>query len=308
MTALGQGQQVKDDIVKAIDDHKCVLDLSAAFDTVDHDKLLEVLVERIGLGETDLQWFQSYLRERTQSVIIDGHESDTWNIEFGVPQGSVLGPILFIVYTSPLGDIMRHYGISFHLYADDTQLYMSFEVDKYADCQKLMVNCIHEIRNWMASSFLKLNDNKTEVLLFGSRQKLNQQENLSLKIGDDKIHPSECARNIGVYFDNTLSMKNHVSTICKGAWYHLRLIGQIRPYLNESAAKILMHSFVSSRLDNFNSLLYGISKKELSRLQRIQMLQPELSPKQGKMLISLRYLCNYIGYPYCTEFITKFCS
>lgn len=266
--------KVKDDILRAIDEQRCVLlvllDLSAAFDTVDHKKLLNVLADKIGLGGSALEWFASYLSARTQSVIIDGCESDAWNLLFGVPQGSVLGPILFVIYTSPLGDIMRNHGISFHLYADDTQLYMSFEVNEHEDVFKRMEKCITEIRIWMANSFLKLNDSKTEVIIFGTKHKLMQLPNLALHIGDNIIKPSESARNIGAYFDSTLSMKKHVSFISKGAWYHLRLISQIRPYLTIEAAKILMHSFVSSRLDNFNSLLYGISKQELSKLQRIQ--------------------------------------
>ena len=111
--------KVQNDILEAIDGKKCVLlvllDLSAAFDTVDHERLLHTLAERIGLCGIALEWFRNYLSDRVQSVIIDGVESDLWNILFGVPQGSVLGPILFIIYTSPLGDIVCKYGIDFHL-------------------------------------------------------------------------------------------------------------------------------------------------------------------------------------------------
>ena len=133
-----------------------------------------------------------------------------------------------------------------------------------------MEECINDIRLWMASNFLKLNDSKTEVLILGSKHMLNNMPGLSLHIGDDVIQPSEAVRNIGAMFDETLSMKQHISMICKGAWHHLRLINQIRPYLDTDSCKTLMHSFVSSRLDSFNSLLYGVSKKELTRLQRIQ--------------------------------------
>ena len=266
--------KVKDDIVTAVDSGKCVLlvllDLSAAFDTVDHECLLKVLHERLGISGLALEWFRSYLNDRVQSVLINDSESDIYQLLFGVPQGSVLGPILFIIYTSPLGDIMRHYGVMFHLYADDTQLYVSFDTEDIAKAFQKMEECIRAIRIWMANSFLKLNDSKTEVLLIGSPSKLKSLPNSQLRIGDDYISPTKAVRNIGAMFDSTMSMKYHVAAICKGAWHHLRMISQIKPYLDSDTAKILMHSFVGSRLDNFNSLLYGLPKKDLYKLQRVQ--------------------------------------
>ena len=266
--------KVHNDILQAIDHKKCVLlvllDLSAAFDTVDHKKLLHTLAERIGLCGTALKWFVNYLSDRVQSVIIDGIESELWNILFGVPQGSVLGPILFIIYTSPLGDILRHRGISFHLYADDTQLYLSFNVDESKDAFLKMEQCISEIRTWMASNFLRLNDDKTEVVLIGSPHLLQKDHGSNLHIGQDIISPSDMARNIGAIFDKSMSMSNHISQICKGAWFHLKQIGQIRQFLDSKATATLMHSFVSSRLDNFNSLLYGVPKNQIKKLQRVQ--------------------------------------
>jgi hypothetical protein len=266
--------KVQNDLLQAIDGKKCVLlvllDLSAAFDTVDHHKLLQVLSERIGLTGTARKWFESYLSERTQSVVIDGIESEIWKILFGVPQGSVLGPILFIIYTSPLGDILRRHGIMFHLYADDTQLYLSFNVDESKNAFIKMEQCIRDIRTWMASNFLRLNDSKTEVLLIGSKHILKKVPGSELHIGNDNIVPTNTARNIGATFDDTLSMTDHISHMCRGAWFHLKQIGQIRQYLDSSAAATLMHSFVSSRLDSFNGLLFGVPKHQLDKLQRVQ--------------------------------------
>jgi len=266
--------RVQNDILQAVDEKKCVLlvllDLSAAFDTVDHGKLLQILSERIGLTGTALKWFQNYLLDRTQSVIIDGIESNIWQILFGVPQGSVLGPILFIIYTSPLGDILRHHGIDFHLYADDTQIYLSFDIDEINTAYEKMEKCISEIRTWMAKQFLCLNDSKTEVLLIGSDHLLQKIQKQNLTIGDEAIMPSDKARNIGAMFDKTLSMNDHIAQTCKNAWYHLRQIGEIRSYLDIEATQTLMHSFVTSRLDAFNGLLYGIPKQQIAKLQRIQ--------------------------------------
>ena len=104
-----------------------LLDLSAAFDTLDHGILLERLESRFGIKGTALKWIESYLTDRHQSVLINGVRSDRKSLKYGVPQGSVLGPLLFTAYTSPLEDIAARYNLSIHMYADDTQPYISFK-------------------------------------------------------------------------------------------------------------------------------------------------------------------------------------
>ena len=103
-----------------------------------------------------------------------------------------------------------------------------------------------------------------------------------LHIGDDTISPSDTARNIGAIFDNNLAMTTHISHMCKGAWFHLKQIGQIRQYLDMNSSKTLMHSFVSSRLDNFNSLLFGVPKHHLKKLQRVQNAAARVVTRSGK--------------------------
>ena len=115
--------RVQNDILKSIDDKQCVvlllLDLSAAFDTIDHKILLHRLRSRFGIKGKALSWLQSYLTDRSQSVQIDGFASSVRPLRFGVPQGSVLGPLLYLLYTAPLGDLVRWHDMDFHLYADD---------------------------------------------------------------------------------------------------------------------------------------------------------------------------------------------
>ena len=101
------------------------IDLSAAFDTLDHPTLLARLTEFVGLGNTALAWFRSYLSNRSQSVYTDGKNSDPAKLKYGVPQGSVLGPLLFLIYVLPLGVLLRQLGLSFHCFADDTQIYIT---------------------------------------------------------------------------------------------------------------------------------------------------------------------------------------
>jgi hypothetical protein len=188
--------RVQNDILLALDNKQCVLlvllDLSAAFDTVDHSIMLQRLNNDFGIEGTALQWFKSYLSDRKQSVVIRGVKSESKILDCGVPQGSVLGPKKFTMYTKPLGDILRKYGIDFHLFADDTQLYLTFKPTdgkSLEEAKAILESCISEIRAWMACNFLKLNDNKTEFMLIGSQQQLAKIPLPKVTIGESIIVP-----------------------------------------------------------------------------------------------------------------------
>ena len=157
---------------------------------------------------------------------------------------------------------------------NDTQLYITFKSSQEpADsCITTLEKCIQEIRSWMRQNFLKLNDEKTEFLLFGSRQQLSKVSLpfTCITIGDSQITPSSQARNVGVIFDSTMTLKPHISNIVRVSSFHIRNISRIRKYLNQSAAEQIIHAFVTSRLDNGNALFYGLPQNQISRLQHIQ--------------------------------------
>ena len=142
-----------------------LLDLSAAFDTIDYDILLSRLETRFVVTGVTLNWLWSYLTERTQAIVIgdplsEGSRSAFVSLNSGIPQGSVLGPILFTIYTAPIGDICRKNQIKFHLYANNTQIYLSFKpsIPNYkSDCTIRIDKCINEINIWMTQNLLKLN-------------------------------------------------------------------------------------------------------------------------------------------------------
>ena len=142
-----------------------LLNLSAAFDTIDHSLLFHILSYTYGISGTALSWIQSYLTNRTQSVTIESFSSSSSPLFFGVPQGSVLGPILFIMYTQPLHSLIQSHSILDQSFADDTQLYKSCKPKDTKQTLQSMQTCIADVKSWMTQHKLKLNDDKTEALL-----------------------------------------------------------------------------------------------------------------------------------------------
>jgi hypothetical protein len=247
-----------------------LLDLSAAFDTVDHEILLCRLRNQFGINGIALDWYKSYLSDRFQQVSINGTLSKPQMLKYGVPQGSILGPQKFSKYTVPLGKIIRRHQLGYHFYADDTQLYIIFEATNQAESIKRIECCVTEIRDWMKANYLKFNDDKTELVLLGTPQQLAKLQSTTVHIGDSNIQPSDSARNIGAIFDRHLTMDKHINVVCRVANFHLRNIRNIRSLLTTDACKTLVHSLVTSRLDYANSLLAGISKNQLRKLQQVQ--------------------------------------
>ena len=142
-----------------------LLDLSAAFDTIDHQILLSRLETVFGIRSTALQWFQSYLLGRNQCVVVNNSASSS-PVMFGVPQGSVLGPVLFVLYTTPLSDIIANHSVNHQLFADDTQLQKSTPPNDVQSLTHDLQSCTDDIKAWMCNSQLKLNEDKTEAILF----------------------------------------------------------------------------------------------------------------------------------------------
>ena len=151
-----------------------LLDLLAAFTMVNYQYLMDWLRYRFGLDCMIMEWISNYLQDRTQKVVVDNVKLESVWLSQGVPQGSVLGPILLSLFISPLGDICHEHNICFHSYADDQQVYLSFDPSIQGDEElnvKSLEVCIHDIQIWMKTNLLKLNDNKMEVILIGTNQK-----------------------------------------------------------------------------------------------------------------------------------------
>ena len=261
--------RVQNDILLAMDQRKVVrlllFDLSAAFDTVGYDILLHCLERCFGIS-----------REAS---------AHTWQIENKlslsmvhwvkrVPQGSVLGPILFTLYMSPLGDIIRRHQRGYHMYADDTQLYISISrlcSGTEAEVLPRIQHCFEDINCWTAHNQLKLNNEKTEVIICGRKQDMKHINIPTIDIGGCDIPVCNSAvRNLGVMTDPELSMASHINRLCQSLHYHLRNI-ENNPLLLVQVIHGAIDPFIGIlSLGHGNALLYGVPSTQPNRLQKVQ--------------------------------------
>ena len=272
-----------------------MLDLSAAFDTIDHKILLERLKHDHGITSNALKWIESYLNDRKQCIAITSTTSKDVKLKHGVPQGSVLGPKIYSMYTLPVGSILRKHNMNYHVYADDTQCYLTIRPNDSCDLlSSKMEACLAEIGEWMNQNMLKLNKEKTEFIIFRPRHQPSKE--FQLHVGNSVLKPANFVKNLGVYMDNNLTMEKQVNSIISSCYYQIRKLGRVRKNLTTEACKTLVQATIISRLDYANVLLHGLPQSLLERLQRLQNSAARLISRTRKydhitpVLVDLHWL------------------
>ena len=181
-------------------------------------------------------------------------------------------PALFFLHILPIRNIITRHNLKYQIYADDIQLYASC-LPLQADIDNLVVRleaCLVEIREWMRLNYLKLNDSKTEFIVFGSIQQRTKVVVPHLTAGEVELPPADQVRNLGLMLDTGMTMQPQITSRVKSALFHLCNIRRIRKFLDPQATKNLVHAFITSGLDMFNFTLTGLPQQQVQRVQKMQ--------------------------------------
>ena len=269
--------RIHNDALWAMEEQKVMplvaIDLSAAFDTVDHGVLLSVLQKECGVGADALEWFQSYLRPRYMKVRINSEYSEPKLLDFSVPQGSVLGPQLFSVYASTLGDVIADHTCVINGFADDHTLHNTFSAgNSTAECEVMadLVESLKDVGLWMQANRLKMNSDKTEFVIFGTPYQKSKISTTNIQVLGDTVDESAAIKLLGVTLDGPLSLRQHITRISSICFMNLQKIRSIRKFLDTDSCRTLVQGLVMSYLDYCNSLYMGLPEQDMIKLQRIQ--------------------------------------
>ena len=265
-----------DDIIVAVDKKfgvvMLIIDLSAAFDTVDHRLLLNILRFKYKITGSALAWLKSFLTGRLQRVKIGNCFSDSLVVSFGVAQGSVLGPLLFNLYCSSVNEVFASCGFDSMGYADDNIGFRSFTArSTLSACLVSVPACIRAIKRWTDKHFLKINTDKTRLMVFGSRHFLSSFNLLNVRSDSGEIIPiSKSINFLGVELDRQLNFNTQISYMCSSVNATLKNVRLIRKLMDKPSAETLIHAFVTNKLDYCNLLFVGLSSGNLAKLQLMQ--------------------------------------
>ena len=259
-----------DTIIHAIDNKAiaCVafLDLRKAFDSLDHVILLQRL-NSLGVRDVELAWFTDYLSDRFQRVKFNGKYSDWGLVKGGIPQGSALGPLLFLVYMNEMSLYVKH-GILLQ-FADDTAVICSGI--NYSDVQRQMCENLQLISCFISESKMKLNVKKCNVMWFKPKSVSDDESPPVFSIDDDVLKEVSNQKYLGIVFDSKLNWRDQISQVCKKMSYYLFWINSNRKSLSTTIIKMLINSLVISHLD-YALPVWGppLTQNQVDRLQRLQ--------------------------------------
>ena len=270
-----------DEVLRGFDENQATivifLDLSAAFDTIDPDKLLQIMEDELGITGVALQWFRSFLTGRTQRVKIDHEYSDSIEVPCGATQGSILGPPLFNTNVRSQPKVFKYCKFKTSSFADDSNGRRTFSLTFQLNVVKYeVVKCLKLIVEWSHAHFMKINPGKTEILLFYPPSLEKEVIIKGVVFEEQCIRFSEYVKNVGVYLDKNLNLNIHVNNVTSHCYKILKDIGSIKKTLQKDDLARLVHSVITSRLDYCNVLFLNISKENLFKLQKVQNMAAKL--------------------------------
>ena len=249
-----------------------------AFDTVDHNILLEVLNKKFGIEGTPLQWFTSYFRPRSCKVNIGSNYSNEKQLQFSVPQESCTGPTAYLTYANTMREIPSlskptpEEQIALNRFMDDHLVKKQFTPAKWEDeskCKHDLEHCMEEVQGWMEGNWLKLNNDKIEFILFHSRQMLSKCTTTNIEVNGHTIDRSITVKYLGAWLDQELKLKQNITNKCRLVMANIQRIKNLRPILTKQATETLAIGILMSHLDYCNTLFIGLPECDISKLQWI---------------------------------------
>ena len=291
------------------------IDLSAAFDTVNHNILKEVLHRRFGVTETALEWFASYLKPRFCRVNVNRFYSLDKQLECSIPQGSIAGPMLYTVYASMIESVLEAGNQTedtllssqkkkpdLHGFFNDHAVRCTFKAsDRQAEGQAVSNIGLNasNIKGWMDCNRLKMNDGITEFIMFRSKIQLAKCITNSININGTEVQKSEVTKYLGAWLDQNLTLTEHVNRKCQNALINLLKIKQFRRVLTQEAAHILVRGLVISHLDYCNSMFAGLPTCRITLLQQVQNTAAKLVVGWSKYASATDALKHLHWLPIC---------
>ena len=254
------------------------MDVSAAFDTVDHQILLDVLENRFGITQTALSWFKTYLQPRFCKVCINKSYSKPQDPAFSIPQGSCASPILYLVYASTMKDVIPPH-ICPHGYADDHGIKNKFDASNRMDETNTinsLVSTTDDIKNWMDTNHLKMNGAKTDFITFAARKQLPKCQITEITVDNCVFQRGSVIHHLGAWLDQHLSLKKQITTKCATAMFNIQHIKHIQNTLTQSACQTLVQGLVMAHLDYANALYFALPDIDVKKLQRVQNIAARL--------------------------------
>ena len=192
-----------------------------------------------------------------------------------------MGPVLYLMYTIPISEVIKTHKLNYHLYVDDTQLYVAFKNDDIDSITDRIADCVSDICLWMERNELELKKQKTDILLIHSEFR-NSPSLEEIILGNEQLTMARTITNLGIIFDREISFNYQINQLCRTSFFLLRNLFKIRKYLTDEATSKVVHAFVTTKLEYCNHLYFGLPKYQVNKMQRVQNTAARLVTRLSK--------------------------